>query len=72
MISAPEGLKQLDSLAADGVGHHYLERITAADRDQRERDPGVAGGRLKNRLPRPERAVGLCLLNHELRNPVLH
>ena len=66
-----EHAQQLGALLGDVVGHHDLQRVALAAADHRQRDAGVAGGRLEDRLAGLDRALGLGGLDHRLRDPVL-
>ena len=66
-----EHAQQLGPLLGHVVGHHHLDRIALAPADHRQRDAGVARGRLEDRLPRLDRPLGLGGLDHRLRDPVL-
>ncbi len=63
--------QQLGALLGDVVGHHDLERIALAPADHRQRDAGVAGGRLEDGVPGLDRAALLGVLDHVLGDPVL-
>ena len=67
----PVHLQQLGPLLGDVVGHHHLQRIALARADHRQRDPGVARGRLEDRLAGLDRAPLLGVLDHVLGDPVL-
>ena len=64
-------LQQLGALGRDVLGHHDLERIALARADHRQRDAGVAGGRLEDRLARADRALLLGVLDQRARDAVL-
>ena len=53
------------------VGHHDLERIALAPADHRQRDAGVAGGRLEDRLAGRDQALLLGALDHRAGDAVL-
>ena len=53
------------------VRHHDLERVALARADHRERDAGVARGRLEDRLAGRDQAVLLGALDQRARDAVL-
>ena len=63
--------QQLGALGSDVVGHHDLQRVALARADHRERDPGVARGRLEDRLTGPDQALLLGVLDQRPRDAVL-
>ena len=64
-------LQQLRALGRDVVGHDDLERVALARADHRERDAGVAGRRLEDRLAGRDRAALLGVLDQRPRDAVL-
>ena len=54
------------------LDHHRDERIALGRADHRERDAGVAGGRLDDGLAGLERAAPLRVLDDRDRQAVLH
>ena len=64
-------LEQLGALGRDVVRHHDLERVALARADHRERDAGVARGRLEDRLARADQALLLGVLDHRAGDAVL-
>ena len=64
-------LQELGALGGDVVGHHGLQRVALATADHRQRDPGVAGGRLEDRLSRRDQALGLGPVDHRLGDAIL-
>ena len=58
-------------LARHLVGHHQQRAIALAPADQREAEPGIAGGRLDDGAAGLEPAVGFRRLDHGARRPVL-
>ena len=64
-------LQQLRALGRHVVGHDDLERVALARADHRQRDAGVAGRRLEDRLAGPDRALLLGVLDQRARDAVL-
>ncbi len=52
-------------------GHHELDRIAERRADHRQRDPGVARGRIDDRLAGPQLAAFEPDLDHVARGAVL-
>ena len=63
--------QQLGALGRDVVGHHDLQRVALVGADHRQRDAGVARGRLEDRLARADRALVLGVLDQRARDAVL-
>src|SRR2546421_312541 len=64
-------LQELGALGRHVLGHHDLERIALARADHAQRDAGVAGGGLEDRVARLDRALLLGILDEGPRDPVL-
>ena len=64
-------LQQLRALGRDVLGHDDLQRVALARADHRQRDAGVAGGRLEDRLARADQALLLGVLDQRARDAVL-
>ena len=64
-------LQQLGALRRHVVGHDDLQRIALARADHRERDAGVAGGRLEDGLAGRDRAPLLGVLDQRARDAIL-
>ena len=67
----PVHAQQLGPLGGHVVGHHGGEWIALATADHRQRDPGVAGGRLDQRLPGADRSLRLGPVDHRLGDAIL-
>src|SRR6185436_10884328 len=61
----------LRALLRDVVRHHDLQRVALALADHRERDAGVAGCRLEDRLAGSDRPLLLGVLDQRARDAVL-
>ena len=64
-------LQQLRALGRHVVGHDDLELVALARADHRQRDAGVARGRLEDRLAGADRALLLGVLDQRARDAVL-
>jgi hypothetical protein len=66
-------LAELDALVdRHPLGQHADAAVAARRREQRQADPGVAGGALDDRRTRPELTLGLGVEHERARGPVLH
>jgi PAS domain S-box-containing protein len=63
--------QQLDPLAGDVLRHHADQPVAPQRGHHRQRDAGVAAGRLQDGVPRPEGAGRLGGPHHPQRRPVL-
>jgi hypothetical protein len=67
-----EHAHDLAALHREGLRHRRDERVTLRGTHHGERDTGVAGGRLDDRLARLEQPALLGVLDDRDREPVLH
>ncbi len=65
-----EGLERAAALEAHALRHRELDGETERRTDHREPDAGVAGGRLEDRLPRPQRPALETVAYHFQRDAV--
>ena len=65
------GLEQVAALDRHRVGHREDQRIALGRRDERERDPGVAAGRLHDDRVGTQPAVALGRLDHRDADAIL-
>ena len=65
------GAEQHPALAAHRLGHHQRAPVAARGAHQRQRDPGVAAGRLERDRVRPDQVLALGGVDHRDADPVL-